>query len=74
MASAFEALFIRRLREQLAEEIARHGANLLKGNVRNFDDYKNLTGKLHGLHIAVEHIDRIEKELTSPDDPKERTA
>lgn len=73
MTSAFDTAFQRRLRERLEAELAEHEAKLLNGTLRNFEDYKRLTGIREGLKRGLDLMVEVERGLTSPE-PKGKTA
>lgn len=74
MTSAFDTAFQRRLRERLALELKSNETVLLNGTIKNYEDYKRLTGIRIGLTRAAEIASEVERELISPEERKGRTA
>lgn len=56
--------FAARLRERLKAEYDRQADALASGGISTFDEYRHMTGVIHGLVVAEREMEELLKQYT----------
>ncbi len=56
------------LKSRLKEDVEVLEHAILNGNLKTLEEYRFLTGQLHGLTVAIEHVKALESQIEKWDE------